>query len=243
MNKSYNNDYNKSEEKEPIYDRLYKIGVEKRNKRYPSLNERDLKECTFAPQLIYLNSDSYIEGNINDFLERQKLYEDLKHQRKQRHLSRSAERKRYTFTPKINLTSEILMKADTKRLQETSEDKIQRLYKINNEKIKQHKEQLSEVYYSQYDFKPKINEVSKYLGRDCNLSTLVNNTKKENCSKTNRLNESLKKEEMLNCTFIPKTNKDKYTNIYSNYKQDDNLLKKINDELNYKQTKIEEIKT
>jgi len=66
------------------------------------------------------------------------------------------------------------MKADHIRANETKEEKIRRLYNKDAEHIKNRKEQLENCYYSQYNFKPKINEISKTVGRDSSLHELTN---------------------------------------------------------------------
>lgn len=78
----------------------------------------------------------------------------------------------YTFTPKINVTSDILMRADAERANETSKEKYDRLSKKNFENIQKKKEQLESLHYAQFDFKPKINEISRLVARDSNLKDI-----------------------------------------------------------------------
>ena len=40
------------------------------------MSANDINECTFTPQLCY--STTYANGNIDDFLERQKIYDEIK---------------------------------------------------------------------------------------------------------------------------------------------------------------------
>jgi hypothetical protein len=190
-----------------------------------------LNECTFSPQLCY--SSTLGGGNIDHFLERQKIYEDIKKERLERKLSRSIEDRTYTFTPQINITSDILVRADENRLKENNEDKINRLYKTNYEKIKSRKEQLETFYNAQYDFKPKINEISRLVGRDTNVEEL---------SKTRAKPVSQPIDEARGCTFKPQTNKNKFEYVHSNYKLDDNIMDRIQGEMKNKNEKIEEMK-
>jgi hypothetical protein len=215
---------------ENTFDRLYRQGLTRCRGR--SIGNEEDKECTFAPNLCYSTING---GNIEDFLERQKLYEDLKKERLERKLSKSIESNQYTFKPKINLTSDLLMKTDLSRAGEEIKDKVERLYKDNYEKLKNRREQLESLYYAQYDFKPKINEISRYVGKDHTIDDLY---QKKESEKTKR-NKDYDDEQY---TFKPKINKDKFENIQSNYKLDQNILDRIQGELKFKNEKIEEIK-
>lgn len=231
INRKSNRSFN-----EDIHDRLYREGTKKiKNK---DMIDTDLEQCTFSPQLYY--STTTPGGNIDDFLERQKIYEEIKKERLERKLSKSIENNQYTFNPKINLTSDILMRADTSRANEDIKDKVDRLYRQNTEKIQNRKEQLENFYYAQYDFKPKINPISRFVGRDHNIEDLTN---KRESSKARRYRDDRNRDETEGCTFKPKLNKSKYDNIESTYKLDDNILNRIKDELKYKNEKIEEIKS
>jgi hypothetical protein len=215
---------------ENTFDRLYRQGLTRRRGR--SIENEEDKECTFAPNLCYSTING---GNIDDFLERQKLYEDLKKERLERKLSKSIECNQYTFKPKINLTSDLLMKTDLSRANEEIKDKVERLYKENYEKLKNRREQLESLYYAQYDFKPKINEISRYVGKDHTIEDLYQKKESEKTKRNKDFDDEL-------YTFKPKINKDKFDNIQSNYKLDDNILERIQGELKFKNEKIEEIK-
>lgn len=220
-----------------IHERLYKEALNKNNQRGRDILDSELEQCTFSPNLYY--STTQPGGNIDDFLERQKIYEELKKERLERKLSKSIEHTKYTFTPKINLTSDILMKADHSRSNEDIKDKVERLYKEDFEKMRNRKEQLEKFYYAQYDFKPKINEISRFVGRDHTYEELSNHRES---SKSRKIRDDKNKGETDLCTFKPKINKDKYTNVQSSYKSDENILKRIKSEVKFKNEKIEEIK-
>jgi hypothetical protein len=53
--------------------------------------------------------------------------------------------------------------------------------------------------------------------------------------------EKIEKEQE-GCTFTPSTNKEKFNNIQSNYKNDENIYSRIKEELNYKNEKKQEKK-
>ena len=63
-NRSFNDD---------TYERLYRQANKKKN----IINDSEMQECTFSPQLFY----STTNGNIDDFLERQKIYDDIRKER------------------------------------------------------------------------------------------------------------------------------------------------------------------
>ena len=98
-----------------------------RNRRELSANEND--ECTFTPQLCY--STAFANGNIDDFLERQKIYNEIKKDRLERKMSKSIENNQYTFKPKINLTSDFLVRSDPNRINENSIDKFETINSLN----------------------------------------------------------------------------------------------------------------
>ena len=218
------------------HERLYKEGVKKLRERQDE-NFNDLDECTFSPQLCY--STTQPGGNIDDFLERQKIYDEIKKDRLDRKMSKSIENKLYTFKPKINITSEFLVKTDTNRINENQHEKYDRLSTQNYERILKKKIELEENYYSQYNYKPKINEVSKYLGRENSVNELAN---RKPSGKSKDYRSNIVKEQIQECTFNPKTNRNKFENIKSNYKNDDNILYRINDELKSKTEKVDGLK-
>jgi len=65
------------------------------------------------------------------------------------------------------------MKADHSRSNETADEKIRRLCNKDAEQLKSHKEQLESFYYAQYDFKPKINDVSRNIARNSSVNELA----------------------------------------------------------------------
>lgn len=202
------------------------------------MSYNEAEECTFSPQLCY--STTYANGNIDDFLERQKIYDEIKKDRLERKMSKSIENNQYTFKPKINLTSDFLVKSDANRLNENSSEKYERMCNQNYEKILKKKIQLEESYYGQFEYRPKINEVSRYIGKENNVNELAN--KKINSNKSKDFRSAKVKEQIQECTFIPKTNKNKYENIQSNYKMDNDISNRINSELKYKNDKVEGLK-
>ena len=222
---------------EDVYEKLYKENI---NKDTKNLATRDLKECTFTPKvnpisnlLVSNNNINYNINNINneenmkDFLERQKMYEDLR--KKKLEKNKQNNNQDYTFKPEINSNSDLLVKCIPERFNENQFDKYSRLYQ-DAQKIKIKKEKLENEINNKYDFTPKINELSKYIGRKPDFDEL--NIIKEKVSKDE------KKEEEYD--FTPELYQNsKYKNIKSNYKNDQGMLSRINEEVQNKKEKIE----
>ena len=241
--------YGEYYEYEDVYDRLYKENI---NKDTKNLGNRDLKECTFTPKLnpvsnllVSNNGQNYIRDNninninnnnieeneayndnINDFLERQKKYEDLKKKKLEKNKESN---KDYTFKPEINSNSDLLVKCNPERLLEKNIDKYSRLYQ-DAERIKQKKEKMQYELDNKYNFTPQINELSKYIGRKPGIDELN--------SIPGKISKNQKEEEEYD--FMPQINQNaKYKNIQSNYKNDQGILDRINEEMEIKNKKIE----
>ena len=219
---------------ENIYEKLYRENI---NKDTKNLATRDLKECTFTPKvnpisnlLVSNNNINYNmnnEENMKDFLERQKMYEDLR--KKKLEKNKENNNYEYTFKPEINSNSDLLVKCNPERFNENQLDKYSRLYQ-DAQRIKIKKEKLENELNNKYDFTPKINELSKYIGRKPDFDEL--NLIKE------KLPKDEKKEEEYD--FTPELYQNsKYKNIKSNYKNDQGMLSRINEEVQNKKEKIE----
>ena len=219
---------------EDIYEKLYRENI---NRDTKNLATRDLKECTFTPKvnpisnlLVSNNNINYNmnnEENMKDFLERQKMYEDLR--KKKLEKNKENNNYEYTFKPEINSNSDLLVKCNPERFNENQLDKYSRLYQ-DAQRIKIKKEKLENELNNKYDFTPKINELSKYIGRKPDFDEL--NLIKE------KLPKDEKKEEEYD--FTPELYQNsKYKNIKSNYKNDQGMLSRINEEVQNKKEKIE----
>lgn len=241
-----------------VYNRLYRENTKNENENRSYIN-KELDECTFTPNICsksVLGPGETYEGdpgNINDFLERQKIYDEIKKDRLNRKISKANSKNEYTFKPKINLTSDILVKTNSLRANENQKDKYDRLYE-DYKKIQNRKEQLESFYNAQYDFKPKINELSRFIGRDPTVHNLYQGNKSTDNPQTedrNNVSTTLNNKSYMNtkgsmssyidneCTFQPKLNNNsKYDYVKSNYKNDEAILARINDEVKSKNEKI-----
>lgn len=241
-----------------VYNRLYRENTKNETENRSYIN-KELDECTFTPNICsksMLGSGEIYEGdpgNINDFLERQKIYDEIKKDRLNRKISKANSKNEYTFKPKINLTSDILVKTNSLRANENQKDKYDRLYE-DYKKIQNRKEQLESFYNAQYDFKPKINELSRFIGREPTVHNLYQGNKSTDNPHTeehNNFSTTLNNKSYMNtrgsmssyidneCTFQPKLNNNsKYDYVKSNYKNDEAILERINDEVKSKNEKI-----
>ena len=229
---------------EDIYERLYNENIHQ-IKDIKNITDKEMKECTFSPNLnimtnydnsfdndldkdddIYNDDDINMGENVRDFLKRQEKYEKIKKEKlKKNILDRNTN---YTFKPEINSTSNILAKYNPERFTENSSDKYSRLYEYA-QKMKQKKEKLINDINSQYNFVPKINEISKYICKKPEKDEL--NSKRKN---KNNMVEKIEKYD-----FKPQIiGNNKYKKIKSNYKNDENILDRINEEVNNKNKKI-----
>ena len=222
-NKNNNNELN-------VYDRLYE------NNYYSNLININLDKNNFNKTLTQNNNIK----EINSFLERQKIYEDIKKE----HINKfkienkinenSIINDELTFKPKINSISDLIARTNPERNGEDFDDKYQRLYN-EAEILKNKKEQLIEFYNAQYNFTPTINEISKLIGQNNSyLNYKANNTDMS----------SIIALEQNECTFKPKIiNNEKYSSIESNYKYDENISKKIEEEIINRNNKINQLKS
>ena len=139
--------------------------------------------------------------------------------------------KEYTFKPEINSNSDLLVKCNPERLLEKNSDKYSRLYQ-DAERIKNKKEKLKNELDNKYNFTPKINELSKYIGRKPGFEEM--NIIQEKINKNEKIEEEY--------DFTPQINQNsKYKNIKSNYKNDQGILDRINEEMEIKNKKIENL--
>ena len=242
MNRNNNKD-DSDNSYEDIYERLYNENIHQ-IKNIKNIGDNEMKECTFSPNLNIMtnydnsfdndfdkdddayNADMNMGENVKDFLKRQEIYEKIKKAKLKKNILDS--NTNYTFKPEINSTSNILAKCNPERFTENSSDKYCRLYEYA-QKMKQKKEKLINDINSQYNFVPKINELSKYI---CKKSE-----KDELNSKNKNKNKKVEKGEKYD--FKPQIiGNNKYKKIKSNYINDENILNRINEEVNNKNKKI-----
>ena len=231
INSTKNNNNNNNTELN-VYDRLYE------NNYYSNLININLDKSNFNKTQT---QNSNIK-EINSFLERQKIYEDIKKEHinkfkiKNKINQNNTMNDELTFKPKINSTSDLIARTNPERTGEDFDDKYQRLYN-EAEILKNKKEQLTEFYNAQYNFTPTINEISKLIGQNSSYLNYKNNS-------TNTDMNNLMFLETNECTFKPKIiNSEKYSSIESNYKYDENISKKIEEEIINRNIKMNKLKS
>ena len=250
---------------ERLYNDNFKRNLIKENNK-KIFKELDMKECTFKPE-IYINDLNNIDNNdfehfdFDDFLERQRKYEKNK---KNDLLNKSNNINfQLTFKPEISPNSEFLIQKKQKTENNCSEKTYNKLYN-ESKTLQNKKEKLKEIYDSQFNYTPKINHISKILNtvninkNDANTNSYNSktyniynqkksfghtNSKKYRTIFNNSKNEKYEKhdneDDEKNCTFKPKLyQSSKYKNICSTYKNDHNMMNRIQTELKEKQEKI-----
>jgi hypothetical protein len=184
---------------------------------------------TFTPKL-YSTCESE-KGNIFDFLNRQKSFENKRREK----LAKKSKNSQLTFTPDIDPISDFIVKEDVKR---NSKDKFHRLCKEDFNKMQKTKEDLEKFYYSQFNFKPKINDKSIFVGTINSINELA--TKKES-KQVKEIKKKIKNEELNQDIFQPRINRDKYDKIQSIYKNDEDIMRNIKEKELMKYEKVKEI--
>lgn len=202
--------------------------VERRQKLMEQYSLDD--KYTFTPQISISPS-----GNAQDFLERQKALQEKLRLKREQMVERL--QKSYTFKPNIDRTSQYIADSNRERSREKTED---RLNKDGQKKIELHSH-LQSTHYAQYTYEPKINPISKRLGRSSSLSEIAYSQSVKEAKK--RIAEEKAAEQEKICSFTPRINSsEKFKNITSQYKQTDNISLVINEQIVNKQQKNEIIK-
>ena len=91
-------------------------------------------------------------GNLKDFHERQNAFLQKQQENRQKAANKFGDGAQCTFKPEINLTSEIICESDPQRGLENQEDRFQRLYEQDRQKIQVVKEMKEQEVYGQYTF-------------------------------------------------------------------------------------------
>ncbi len=230
----------------PFTDRLGQQIKEYVDKKYvhAKTEPEETKDLTFQPQLNPNSVKIAQESNLftqADFLKRQEMY---KMREKEKQQMKSPRQGDFTFSPQISQTSKLLIAAKTNRGGETLEEKMERLAYKEKKKMEHLKDCLQEKYYSQFNYQPEINAISKSIAKATDLTELVNN------SQVKRKQEEIahQYEEMKQrvYTFKPQTNETSKiigANKFSlNTKQVDQLAERVEEKKREKEKKIDQAK-
>ena len=218
----------------PVSEKLSRNASQKMIRRQEEMSSEDY---TFSPQ-ISVNSE--YPNPTSDFLERQKqVQERVASKRKQ--LLEKIQASQYTFKPQINQNSHYMTISSKERNKESQEQRYYRMSSKDWKKRTDKQNRLNEEYYSQYKFEPKINSLSKQLGRTVSLNELSNvqDFQKKQKLKQRQLEKDMEKD----CSFKPSlmSNK-KYQNVTSNYRQSEDISNTIQEQQRQKQQRIENLK-
>lgn len=199
--------------------------------RYNNNNNRstdeDEVECSFNPKLLTSKLGNKSSGNIKTFLQRYNDYADESRllKEKQVMLNEKDQNAKYTFKPKINSASEFL----SSFINEKPQEKYERMSRVAYENLMEKKEKLKELYESQYDYKPSLNN-------NYDLSPLI----AKSTSKTSKDWSKQSDLEAASYTFKPQTNANKYPEVQSQYLYDGNIMPRIENELKKREEKRNE---
>ena len=188
-------------------------------------------QCTFIPQITSYSSNL----DTKDFLERQKeLQKKIKLKREQM-LERL--HSSYTFKPSIDKTSQFITDSNKER----SKDKLEERLNKDGQRKLELQAHLKEEHYSRYTYEPKINQISKKLGRSSSLNEIAYSNAAKEAKK--KVAEEKAAEQERTCSFTPKINrKEKFKDIDSRYRQGENISTIISEQNNIKEQKIENLK-
>lgn len=194
--------------------------------RYNQSNDSEV-ECSFNPKLSISKISNKSSGNIKTFLQRYNDYAEESRQSKEKKvlIQEKDQNEIYTFKPKINPASEFL----SAFINETPQEKYNRMSRIAHENIINKKEKLKELYDSQYDYKPLIH-------KNYDFSPL----RAKSTSKTSKDWSKQSDFEAVYYTFKPQINNSKYPEVQSKYLYDNGLMPRIESELKKREDKRNE---
>lgn len=197
-------------------------------------NEKE--NFTFHPTVNKLSvkilESRELYGQNSDFLKRQEIL-SIQSQQKQSQLKKKINQK-YNFKPKVSKTSQMLIDTHPDVGSETLDDKIERLVYKDKQRIDTLKEKIQESHYNQFDFKPKINAISKEMARSLTYEEMANN--EHNLRIKEMAKNRIEKQEREIYTFTPKLINPELTKKLANKSKFRNTEEILQD----KQRKIEE---
>ena len=224
INKSFNSNhnlYNKS-----VYERLYETSNEKLTRNNFNENENFY---SFQPNLYsQLHHEIIPHSNINNFLSRQNEYNKIQLQKIEKIKQKviDEEKEKFTFKPFLsNEMSDYSIKINALREDENFENKIKRISSLDY--ISNKAKKIVDEEKKKFPFNPKINNYN-------NIVPKVYNEEKK-----------LKKSFSSDKIKINKTKKyvnHKFDDVVSFYKNDESLMKRINEQKNKKIEEFEKKK-
>jgi hypothetical protein len=199
----------------PVAERLNREAEYQAKRKLHRMDEHEAakaRDCTFAPQIsegsarLVASMSEFQHGA--DFLERQEALEEEGRVKAAKSLGaqqRLEEEAKCTFHPNVGNAGKVLEHTRPARVGESADERIERLFKQDQHDSEQLKEQIQDDYYAQFSYRPKINKISKVLGRAATVDELVADDR----GKQSRARAAAKREaaERQSCPFKPHTNK------------------------------------
>jgi len=227
-------DTNRTLNDDPAFDRLYK-DAERRHEKSVRLselaNEARFTQYSFTPRLYRstYSIDALGEDRLlsKRFEERQELYEQRKRDNEVQRMTKYSE-VQFPFKPQINSMSEAMVEANTKRLNESKDEKFKRL--SQKDPKKQEKIKIIRDYVEKHSYHPRINDTSRamVLNKSSNISMDQGKSKQQEIQ-----------QERAECTFQPRINS---SQVNSRYAQHNNIMDIIHKQEQEKAKNLEQKK-
>lgn len=215
--------------------------IENLNRKNEDMNHELSQMYPFRPQLSTFTSNSHNNTMYNfetkNFYERQQEF--LHKQHEKREAKRNQEGQEFTFKPKINSTSNIIIEADPQRAGEQDTDKYNRLYQKDYQKAEAAKEALEYELYGKFTFKPEINNLSKLMAADRTTLDLIEAAQNKS-TLTHNVHSEMNMQKIKECTFQPKINKN-YKEIPATYTNKEEMKAKLEEKARLRRLKHEQV--
>jgi hypothetical protein len=216
--------------------------LERKLRTAEAISREEVEKYPFSPQLItkeLASGSTPFPGSHQSFMERQQAHLRRAQSKQETLLCEADSDPQCTFRPQIDRTSEFIVESMPQRTAETSEARYRRMSKDDHDKREQRKAQIEAEYYGKFKHEPKINPISKDLGRSASLHELAYSKERDK-----RLSaEALAASEEHQYSFQPRLSTPKqYSNIESAYRQGDEVLKAIELKQQEKQAKLDSLK-
>lgn len=206
-----------------VVERLCKDAEMRTKKIYQKSELLLQRDYTFEPAI-----NSGIEVGQGFFARQTALGE-----KRQAHIARGLDDPRCTFQPEVNPVSEVLVGGDPKRIGESAEERVNRLYKPDRSKELVARRKVEQENREKYTYHPNISKKSKemaYLKKDNEEYETRKRKEKE------RMEEAQRRE----CTFHPQITPN--PGVQARYADPKNILSTIKEMEREKEAKLKQIK-
>ena len=224
-----------------VVERLTRDASDRIEKKNKDDFDHEISEMhPFQPKLSTFSNMSHNKTMYNldnkNFYERQQEFLQKQHER--REAKRNEEGKQFSFKPKINTTSDIIVEADPQRAEEWENDKFNRLYAKDFHKVEAKKEAIKEELYGKFTYKPHINQLSKLMAADRTYSDLVDVSQNKS-TLTHDIHHELNMQKVKECTFKPKINKN-YKGVTATYANKEDMKAMLKEKARQRRMKYDQ---